>query len=79
MHNLILSSMEHVKFCVNLRGPPRKTKYYWISDSEIVPWGKGEKNPGRGVKEIVKLQAYKQKLNDLALNFVPVEECSGDL
>ena len=44
------SSMEHVKFRVNLRGPPRKTKYYWMTDSELVPWGKGEKNPGRGVK-----------------------------
>jgi len=27
----------------------------------------------------VKLQAHKQKENDLAFNFVPVEECSGDL
>ena len=42
--------MEHVKFRVNLRGPPRKAKYSWISDSEVVPRGKGEKNPGRGVK-----------------------------
>jgi len=37
--------MEHVKFCVNLRGPSRKAKYSWISDSEEVPWGKGEKEP----------------------------------
>lgn len=44
------SSMEHVKFRVNLRGPSRKAKYSWMSDSEIVPRGKGEKNPGRGVK-----------------------------
>jgi len=27
----------------------------------------------------VKLQAYKQRKNDLAFNFVPVEACSGDL
>ena len=26
--------MEHVKFRVNLRGPPRKAKYSWMSDSE---------------------------------------------
>tara|TARA_R110002167_G_scaffold196777_1_gene399729 strand:+ start:1952 stop:2104 length:153 start_codon:yes stop_codon:yes gene_type:complete len=50
-----------------------------MSNSEIVPRGKGEKNPGRGVKKNVKLQAYKQKENDFAFNFVPVEECSGDL
>ncbi len=42
--------MEHVEFRVNLRGPPRKAKYSWMSDSEIVPRGKGEKNPERGVK-----------------------------
>lgn len=76
---LFPSSMGHVESRVNLRGPPRKAKYSWMSDSEIVPRGKGEKNPGRGVKENVKLQAYKQKENDLAFDFVPVEECSGDL
>jgi hypothetical protein len=27
--NWIPSSMEHVKFRVNLRGPPRKAKYSW--------------------------------------------------
>jgi hypothetical protein len=42
--------MGHVKSRVNLRGPPRKAKYSWMSDSEQVPRGKGEKNPGRGVK-----------------------------
>lgn len=44
------SSMGHVESRVNLRGPPRKAKYSWMSDSEIVPRGKGEKNPGGGVK-----------------------------
>ena len=47
---LFPSSMGHVEPRVNLRGPPRKAKYSWMSDSEIVPRGKGEKNPGRGVK-----------------------------
>ena len=46
----IPSRKGHVKPLLNLRGPPRKTKYYWTTDSEPVPWGKGEKNPGRGVK-----------------------------
>ena len=40
----ILSSTGHVKPCVNLRGPPRKPKYYLVTDSELVPRGKGEKN-----------------------------------
>ncbi len=42
--------MEHVKFHVNQPGPPGKAKYVCVSDSETVPRGKGEKNPGRGVK-----------------------------
>ena len=36
--------MGHEESRVNLRGPPRKTKYSWMTDSELVPWGKGEKN-----------------------------------
>ena len=35
--------MGHVKSRVNLRGPPRKAKYYLVTDSELVPRGKGEK------------------------------------
>ena len=41
------------------RGPSRKAKYYLVTDSERVPWGKGEKDPGRGVKENLKPCAYK--------------------
>lgn len=29
-------------------GPSSKAKYYWLTDSEPVPWGKGEKNPCEG-------------------------------
>ena len=29
-------------------GPSSKAKYYLLTDSEQVPWGKGEKNPGEG-------------------------------
>ena len=38
----------HVKSCLNLRGPSRKPKYSRLTDSERVPRGKGEKNPGEG-------------------------------
>ena len=46
----ILSRTGHVKSCLNPRGPSRKAKYSLVTDSEQVPRGKGEKNPGRGVK-----------------------------
>ena len=44
------SSMGHVESRVNQQGPPCKAKYSWVTDSEVVPCGKGEKNPHRGVK-----------------------------
>ncbi len=31
-----------------LGGPPSKPKYISMTDSEQVPWGKGEKNPKKG-------------------------------
>jgi len=40
--------MGHVESRVNLRGPPRKAKYSWVTDSEVVLRRKGEKNPLRG-------------------------------
>lgn len=42
------SRAEHVKFCLNMRGPSRKAKYSLVTDSEPVLWRKGEKNPGEG-------------------------------
>ncbi len=42
--------MRHEKSCGNLGGPSSKAKYSLMTDSELVPGGKGEKNPGRGVK-----------------------------
>jgi len=42
---MFLSSTRHVKPGVNLRRPRRKAKYYVSTDSELVPWGKGEKHP----------------------------------
>lgn len=41
----IPSSTRHVKPGVNPRGPPRKAKYYWTTDSVIVARAKGEKYP----------------------------------
>ena len=45
---------------MNMWGPPHKAKYYLVTDSEAVPWGKGEKDPGRGVKKNLKPYVYKQ-------------------
>ena len=38
----------HVKSWLNMGGPSSKAKYSLLTDSELVPWGKGEKNPGEG-------------------------------
>ena len=41
-------------------GPPSKPKYSSMTDSEQVPWGKGEKHPDKGSEtdpEIGSLQA----------------------
>ena len=38
----------HVTSCLNMGGPSSKAKYSWLTDSEPVPWGKGEKNPCEG-------------------------------
>ena len=44
----IPSNAVHVKLRVNLSGPPDKAKYSLATDSELVPRGKGEKNPCEG-------------------------------
>ena len=41
-----------MKFRLNLPAPSGKAKYSWETDSEQVPWGKGEKYPDKG-SEIV--------------------------
>ena len=56
----IQSNTRHVESRMNKWGPSHKAKYYLVTDSEAVPWGKGEKNPGRGVKENLKPYVYKQ-------------------
>ena len=54
------SKAGHVKSCLNMGGPPSKPKYSSVTDSEQVPWGKGEKNPDEGSETDLKLNAYKQ-------------------
>jgi hypothetical protein len=52
---------------MNLPGPSGKAKYSEVTDSEPVPWGKGEKNPGEGseiVPETVCLQAVEGRKTD---------------
>ena len=46
------SRAEHVKFCLNMGGPPSKPKYSCMTDSEQVPWGKGEKHPDEGSETV---------------------------
>jgi hypothetical protein len=41
----IPSNAVHVKLCMNPSRPLDKTKYSLATDSELVPRGKGEKNP----------------------------------
>ena len=48
----ILSKAGHEESCLNPRGPPRKAKYGWKTDSEPVLRRKGEKHRGqRGERE----------------------------
>ena len=52
---------------MNLPGPSGKAKYSWETDSELVPWGKGEKNPDEGSEidpEIECLQAVEARKGD---------------
>ena len=54
------STTEHVEFCRNQGGPPSKAKYSLLTDSELVPRGKGEKNRDERSEiehETVRLQA----------------------
>ena len=46
--------------CLNLPGPSGKAKYYLATDSELVPRGKGEKNPCEGSQKNLKPHVYKQ-------------------
>ena len=56
----IQSTTGHEKPCGKPGGPPPKPKYSLVTDREAVRGRKGEKDPGRGVKENLKPCAYKQ-------------------
>ena len=45
---LAMSRSGHEKSWLKMGGPSSKAKYSLLTDSEPVPWGKGEKNPGEG-------------------------------
>ena len=58
--NWFPSTTGHVEPRGNLGGPSSKAKYYLATDSEPVPRGKGEKNPGEGSEIDLKPFAYIQ-------------------
>ena len=69
----VLSRAGHVKSCLNIGGPPSKAKYYLLTDSEPVPWGKGEKYPDKGsetVSETGRLQTVGASLRGDGVPFV---------
>ena len=69
----VLSRAEHVKFCLKIGGPPSKAKYSLLTDSEPVPWGKGEKHPDEGsetVPETERLQTVGAPLRCDSVPFV---------
>ena len=63
----------HVKSWLNMGGPSSKAKYSQLTDSEPVPWGKGEKNPDEGSEiepETVNLQAVEPRLGGACIQHV---------
>ena len=61
----------HEKSWLNMGGPSSKAKYSQMTDSEPVPWGKGEKNPCEG-SEIDPESVYVQAVGaDLFRDCVP--------
>ena len=59
-----------MKFRAKLPRPFGKAKYSHVTDSELVPWGKGEKNPGEG-SEIEPETVYVQAVGALRGDGVP--------
>ena len=55
-------------------GPPSKPKYYLLTDSELVPWGKGEKNLDKRSEiepETLRLKAVVALLTQVKSDSVP--------
>ena len=55
-----LSTTGHVQSRRKLGRPFSKAQYSLATDSELVPRGKGEKNPGEGSEKNLKSYAYNQ-------------------
>ena len=73
----LLSIAGHVEPSENLPGPSGKAKYSLATDSELVPGGKGEKNPSER-SEIVPETACLQAVGGLCRasgmsDLVPIE------
>jgi hypothetical protein len=66
-----LSKAGHVKSCLNMGGPPSKPKYSLATDSEPVPWGKGEKNPDKGSEIVPETECLQAVGADLFCDGVP--------
>ena len=66
----ILSTARPEKSCGNLPAPSGKAKYYWETDSEPVPRGKGEKNREQR-SEIVPETMCLQAVGDRKVDGVP--------
>ena len=69
----VLSRAGHVKSCLKIGGPPPKAKYSLLTDSEPVPWGKGEKHPDEGSEtdpETERLQSVGASLRGDGVPFV---------
>jgi hypothetical protein len=58
-------------------GPSSKAKYYFMTDSEQVPWGKGEKNPDKGSEIDLKPDAYKQSEHKCVMAYLLYNESAS--
>ena len=59
---------------MNLGRPLSKAKYELVTDSELVPRGKGEKNPDKGSEIDLKPYVYNEWKRWQHLDRVPIEE-----
>ena len=67
-----------MKSCGNPGGPSSKAKYTLLTDSELVPRGKGEKNPDKG-SEIVPETECLQTVGARKGDYVPFVLWVSDL
>ena len=60
-------------------GPSSKAKYSMLTDSEPVPWGKGEKNPGEGSEIVPETNSLQAVGGILYPDCLPFEEWAYEL